>query len=446
MANDTTDDGSSDDPKSDRKARRAARKSAASGATARDPAARAATRERRAAKRAERAEGKGEGEGAATGKGQRRGRRAATAGSAEAGTDAEAGAKRGAGARAAKRERRSAAAGEGTSAEAATDERRARRSAVRAERRAAGGGSEGARRDRRAVRAARGSAATGNAAMGEGKRGYLEVGKASQAGIEVSDGLYARFATLAIEVATDHFLRHLDGKGTLGATTKATILDGLAAGRELGLFGRGGIREHDFVNLSVLAALVKPELYVESGVFRGSSLFAFHRSKDVRRIVAIDPDLSALKFRDEDGERTRYVTDQDFSQIDFGAVPSRALVYFDDHVSTTKRIMEAADKGFGTLVFDDSFGLTGMARQQMPSTPTLPFILHHDRLEVGDVVAWSTERRRFEFKVTDELMDELSTARERIDRVVPFPNLFDYMANPYDLPIVGGEKALVLLK
>ena len=97
---------------------------------------------------------------------------------------------------------------------------------------------------------------------------------------------------------------------------------------------------------------------------------------------------------------------------------------------TARRLLEAEAKGFDAAIVTGSPGLSGVVRQALPPVPTLPMVLAAEHYEVGDVIAWSLRRRRFEAVVTEAMLDEMRRARAIIDRVVPFPALADNIALP----------------
>ena len=61
----------------------------------------------------------------------------------------------------------------------------------------------------------------------------------------------------------------------------------------------------------------------------------------------------------------------DFSKYNFKDENlTSSLVYFDDHINTAERILQASDKGFKNLIFDDSCGLMGTVERIYPSLPS----------------------------------------------------------------------------
>jgi hypothetical protein len=251
----------------------------------------------------------------------------------------------------------------------------------------------------------------------------------------------------------------------------AAICQAYKQGIELGLFGTGGVGENDFIVLRSLAEVVQPSHYIESGVFVGSSLYAFHSCPAVQRIWAIDPDLSNLKYSDKTPGRTSYIDSQDFSEIDFGELPKNTIAYFDDHINTMNRILQAHRKGIRILVFDDSEGFHGISQRIYPAVPSIGMLRNCDVLRAGDRMVWSVARRiganrnkgplhkarnlwrqwlrqpkQVSMTITEEMLTQMSQARDRIDRIIPLPNLLETLPLHDNEPAVYQQKYLVLLQ
>ena len=107
----------------------------------------------------------------------------------------------------------------------------------------------------------------------------------------------------------------------------------------------------------------------------GSSIHAFMNSPAIKKIFAIDPDLRNLKIPRKSIPGAELIDEKDFSQIDFVLSGMKALVYFDDHIDTARRIIQASQKGFRYVLFDDSTGLEGICQRFYPAIPTIPMIM-----------------------------------------------------------------------
>lgn len=277
---------------------------------------------------------------------------------------------------------------------------------------------------------------------------------------EMTPGLRERLYRRAARQALEHFTAALGLEVASAKPFDAIAAEACSEASTLGLFQKGGIREDDFLSLRALAEVLRPREYVESGVFIGSSLYAFVGCSWVERIHAIDPDLGNLKVRDERPGRTRYIEDRDFGEVDFGQPSGDALVFFDDHVASTTRIVQAHEKGFRKLVFDDATGFHGITQRLYPAVPTVGMIALLDDLAPGDRLGWSFrdaggQRRlgsmlgggttHLELRITAELLDEMQAARRLIRSIVRFPDLLETVPLRDNDPLLDRTKYLLIL-
>lgn len=235
----------------------------------------------------------------------------------------------------------------------------------------------------------------------------------------------------------------------------------------LGLFAEGGIREKDHLNLWCLSKTLCPEIYVESGVFIGSSLHAFISSQNIKKVVAIDPNLSKLRVSTDQVQEAKLIDGADFSEIEFDLDGDKSLVYFDDHINTANRILQAAEKGFRYLLFDDSTGFEGVCQRLYPATPTIPMVMHPELFSPGDELSWSFHRpvepelksiakgmvqsvlssagERVTMSITQEFVDLCRAAKERVKQCEKIPDLGEFIPQSRPNRTVDTSKYLVEL-
>jgi hypothetical protein len=251
---------------------------------------------------------------------------------------------------------------------------------------------------------------------------------------ELTEGLFRRLVALSMKTAlgfySDFFQRS-------APVVDDALLDSyLPAFQEalgLGLFRGDGIAEKNHVSFWCLSKVLDPRVYIESGVFTGSSLHAFLRGVGQCKIIAIDPHLGNLKIPREMLGDTQLVADQDFSQItlDIGAGDT-GVVYFDDHIDTANRIQQTCAKGLRYLLIDDSTGFEGICQRLYPAVPTIPIILNADDFSVGDYLSWSFPQGNGTFTRTtlqfdEALLERCREARRRIRRCEKIPDLGDFL-------------------
>ncbi len=220
----------------------------------------------------------------------------------------------------------------------------------------------------------------------------------------------------------------------------------LAYGRSFGLFKEGGIHEKDHLNLWCLAQVLSPEIYIESGVFIGSSLHAFIESRNIKRIIAIDPDLSMLKIPQWKIPQAELIDDKDFSQINIDFSGEMTIVYFDDHINTAERIIQAYEKRIRYVLFDDSTGFEGICQRLYPAVPTIPMIMNSGILNPGDEVSWSFNGEiRVSLTITQAMIDKCLKAKDLIKKYARLPDLGEFIPQLHPEKTFDTGKFLVEL-
>lgn len=235
----------------------------------------------------------------------------------------------------------------------------------------------------------------------------------------------------------------------------------------LGLLKAGGICEKDHLNLWCLSRAFAPEVYIESGVFIGSSLHAFIKSPKLKKVIAIDPNLSKLKIPKADIPGAVLINDKDFSQLEIDCTDSKSLVYFDDHINTADRILQASQKGLTHLLFDDSTGFEGICQRLYPAVPTIPMIMNCDLLSPGDELSWTFRRSsskgfkgfvkrailrnssqnniRVSLRITKDFINKCQQAKKRINKCCKILDLGEYIPQLHPGRTADTSKFLIEL-
>jgi hypothetical protein len=157
----------------------------------------------------------------------------------------------------------------------------------------------------------------------------------------------------------------------------------------------GGSGFADCFWLYTAARLLDPQLVVESGVYRGQTTWLLRQACPQARLHAVDIALEALRFRDP----STHYHQGDWTELALERVDSdRALVFFDDHVSQARRLREAYDRGFRTLLFDDDLEAEALHATGVPPVPTIAMVLD-DRLEPGERIEWLRHGRPHHYVV-----------------------------------------------
>jgi len=235
--------------------------------------------------------------------------------------------------------------------------------------------------------------------------------------------------------------------------------------QRLRLFTIGGVPVRNFTALALINHYLHPRLYIESGYFTGSSIFAAFFNKRLERVIGFDPVPSNYRI-DRESEAVRVDRRQtDFATYEGLDVPAEdALAYFDDHINTAARILQSAEKGLLHVIFDDSCGVNGTCQRLWPSMPTLFFIRRHKEIAEGERLSWehhpasnlslrSLGKRllgrsgptRLECRFDDKMLELCREADECIAAVHKIPDLSDFI---FDLasPTVETTQHFVVLK
>jgi hypothetical protein len=229
--------------------------------------------------------------------------------------------------------------------------------------------------------------------------------------------------------------------------------------------GRGGVSRASFLALCLIQNMIRPKVYVESGVFRGASMCAILCNPEIETTLAFDPNPGNF-VADLSCSNSNVVWFTD----DFGAADlsdhtfHSALAYFDDHVNTADRIIQSHRLGIKFLLFDDSCGLTGSAQRVYPSMPSLWFISNSDRLSDGDFLRWSALngsagfldklrlfirlRGKIGLSVTfdEALIEKCKRANELVESISRVPSLRDCELDPLSGSRVDGSQFFVVLR
>lgn len=148
------------------------------------------------------------------------------------------------------------------------------------------------------------------------------------------------------------------------------------------------------VLLWTMACALRPEIVVESGVFRGFTTWVLHQACPRADFHSCD-----ISF----AERKRVEHGVTYHETDWMNVPievadrEHALIYFDDHVDQWQRIREAAQRGFRYLIFDDSLPSMALHNDGMAAAPTIDMLFERSLMD-GEQICWRTECGSFSYR------------------------------------------------
>ena len=124
-------------------------------------------------------------------------------------------------------------------------------------------------------------------------------------------------------------------------------------------FNSGGTGLFHAFYLWVIARHLKPLHIVESGAFQGLGTWIFRQAAPQAQLIVLSPQLPKLYVDRQPS--SRYFTGRlfkDFAHLDWeclGLEKARTLLFFDDHQSGYRRVLEAQARGFEHMMFDDNY-------------------------------------------------------------------------------------------
>ncbi len=144
---------------------------------------------------------------------------------------------------------------------------------------------------------------------------------------------------------------------------------------------KGGSGFNDSLWLFVTASVLRTEFIVESGVFKGHSTWLLRQACPGAEIHCFDPELGNLVYRDPEA---RYHAG-DWNETAVAVSGRPALAFFDDHMDQGRRVLEARERGFRSLLFDDNFPADNLYATGHPPLPSLAMIFDESLPETAEL-------------------------------------------------------------
>ncbi len=108
---------------------------------------------------------------------------------------------------------------------------------------------------------------------------------------------------------------------------------------------------HAFLIWFIISKL-KPDLIVESGVYKGLGTWLMEQACPEASMVCLDIDFGNLEYRSQKAE----YHEKDLSLVDFGDRDlSNSVVFLDDHQDALMRLQQLHWKGFKRAIFEDNY-------------------------------------------------------------------------------------------
>jgi len=232
------------------------------------------------------------------------------------------------------------------------------------------------------------------------------------------DDLRARLVTELSKIARSHFSTRLTDFAPLD-------FDYASEAREfLTLYSHrpfrdntGGSGFHNAFWLYMTARTLNPSLIVESGVLRGHTTWLFERACPDAGILGFDINLSRLEHRTK---KARFF-EHDWSEYQFEHIDrERSLVFFDCHIDHAKRAIEAKQRGFRHLVFDDNPPAHILYAYGLPGFPTARMVWDGLEGRSGNRIEWCSFGKQISYEMD---MQEVAEAKRIIQAHEVFPDV-----------------------
>jgi hypothetical protein len=163
---------------------------------------------------------------------------------------------------------------------------------------------------------------------------------------------------------------------------------------------------HNAFWIYLFARVMDPELIVESGVWKAHTTWLLEQACPDAAIYGFDRNLKHVEYED----LKAILIEKDWNTYQFPEFdPDRALVFFDCHVNHAKRLLEASEKGFKHLLFDDNPPVYKIF-SHVPGIPTAAMLQSGVGIDTPEI-SWVWNRKEFSREIDRE---EARKAKELI--------------------------------
>lgn len=114
---------------------------------------------------------------------------------------------------------------------------------------------------------------------------------------------------------------------------------------------KGGMLFPHMFALYFILKKIKPELIIESGIYKGQSTWLIEKTLPKSNIISIDTNLKSRIYI----SKKAHYSDIDFKFQNFSNIPKNTLVFFDDHVNHSERIKEVLYFNIKNIVLEDNY-------------------------------------------------------------------------------------------
>jgi len=181
---------------------------------------------------------------------------------------------------------------------------------------------------------------------------------------------------------------------------------------------KGGSGLNDSLWLYAVARLLAPALIVESGTWRGQSAWLFRQAAPDAEVHSFDVERPPVGCHETPGVAYHLC---DWSQVPLRpSITGASLVFFDDHISHARRLLEAAGRGFRLALFDDNFPADRLHATGAPPVPTLSMLCALAQEDRCGVIEWQRNGKVYRYHGSAERHAE---ARRVVEDFFVLPEL-----------------------
>lgn len=237
--------------------------------------------------------------------------------------------------------------------------------------------------------------------------------------------LSARMIEVQNQLIANAILPFFAQTNSLRAVSPTDVKKTVAEFREVFLaspitMNTGGANFPSGVNLFCIARHLAPTTIVESGVYKGQSSYYLVSACPHAAILAFDPDLTQMSYRSPGV--AFYANDWMNTEVKCQPA-SNGFCFFDDHQNQALRIIQAFERGFRNILFDDSWPIEVVVGCGWPPLPSVDMVIN-DTLKPDETVEWIEGDKKWTYVHNKAMRDLCARARQLVKAAYEVPSLY----------------------
>ena len=120
----------------------------------------------------------------------------------------------------------------------------------------------------------------------------------------------------------------------------------------------GGMKSPDLFTLYYLLTILKPDVIIESGIWKGISTKLIRKTVGENAIIiCLDP-IDILTYKDTNSNTKYYIKENfiDFEDLNLDEYKDKKiLAYFDDHQNAVERLLQSNEKNIKYIFYNDNY-------------------------------------------------------------------------------------------